>query len=111
VFVSPPPRRVAPSKENNAAPHSCEHGSRGIISLACPSDKVGGEKVLHTTLETTHSQKDLLKRGRGRRHDDPFKRLSKTAFDAQNKRFPQTKSLLQREKVPRNEADEVSRGK
>jgi len=39
-------------------------------------------KVLHTTLETTHSQKDLLKRGRGRRHDDPSKRLSQTIFGA-----------------------------
>jgi len=41
-FTFPPPRRVAPSKENNAAAHSCEHSSRGIISLACPSDKVSG---------------------------------------------------------------------
>jgi len=36
---------------------------------------------------------ELHKRGKGRRLDDPSKRLSKTAFDAQNKRFPQTKAF------------------
>jgi len=76
----PPPRRVAPSKENNAAAHSCEHSSRGIISLACPLDKVGGEKVLHTTLETTHSQKDLPKRGRGRRPRRPVQTVIANAI-------------------------------
>ena len=65
-MVYPPPRRVAPSKENTALTSLMQAllGQNGIF-LACPSDKVGGGN-------------DFCKRGRGRRHDDPFKRLAHT---------------------------------
>jgi len=71
---------MSPSKENNAASHSCEHGSTRhyFPCLSFGQGRWGSE---------------LHKRGKGRRLDDPSKRLSKTAFDAQNKRFPQTKAF------------------
>ena len=79
--IPPPPRRKAPSNKNNA-----------LTSLV--QARLGQALFLLLVLRTRSVGETIFASAVGvGALDDPFKRLSKTAFDAQTKRFSQTKAF------------------